>query len=399
MRSSFARTRTPIRRAVAVVTTAVTLTALFGGSAVAAPAPVRAAPASDAPTSGSDPHADIQEQLDTMVARGEPGVAFLATREHRTWTATSGVGDLDTRTPMPRDGQFRAASLTKTMVATVVLQLVEERRLDLSDTLEERLPGLVPDGDRITVAQLLDHTSGLADYASTPTFADPREYAGRTYSPRALVEVAVAAGPVDAPGAAFHYSNTGYVLLGMIVEKLTGRDLPQVLRTRIFHPAGMTASYLPTTFPRLTRPHASGYVKAGELVEITELNPSFAWAAYGVVSTATDLQRFYRSLFRGRLLPAAAVARMRTDVVETGNPIWPSYGYGLEKMTTTCGVELWGHTGSIPGYENVTFSTTDGRRQVTVMMNAHVTDPSSGPMKIGAVNAVNLEFCGVPFTL
>jgi D-alanyl-D-alanine carboxypeptidase len=338
----------------------------------------------------------IQAELDLMVAAGTPGVVVTVAHADGRWRAEAGVSDVDTGGRLPRDGLFRAGSLTKSMVATVVLALVHEEKLSLTGSLGELLPGAVPGGDGIRVEQLLNHTSGLADYVSAPEFTDPARYTSRTYSPTRLVQMANSLGHGE-PGVAWKYSNTNYILLGMIVEKVTLHTLSQELRRRVFLPAGMSRSDLPTTAPYLAGPHASGYYRIDPVprFELTELNPSFAWASYGVVSTATDVQRFYRALFSGKLLPPELVRRMYEDAPATNNPVWPHYGLGLEEMHTTCGVTLWGHTGAIPGYQTYAFATLDGKRQVTV--SANLFSPKDGRQALRAVNTINIEFCGEPW--
>ncbi|AOS64164.1 serine hydrolase domain-containing protein [Actinoalloteichus hymeniacidonis] len=344
-----------------------------------------------------DARADVEAELRRMVDAGAPGVAVTTIEDGSGWQAADGVGNLDDNTPMPEDGAFRAASITKTMVAVAVLQLVDDGSLALTDSLEELVPGLVPDAEQITVEQLLNHTAGLADYTVTLTEQPPSEYGKRTFSPTELVQMGVALGTVGAPGEAFHYSNTGYVLLGMIVETVTGRDLAEVLDTEVWSPSGMTDTTLPITDPRLPAGHPSGYfMQDGQRQDVTEINPSFAWAAYGAVSTAEDLHRFWAGLLSGGLLSPESTEALR-ETVPTGHEFWPSYGLGIEEMATTCGVELWGHTGSIPGYTTVSFATEDGRHQATVLINQQDTGPESALVTIGSMNIVNLEFCGVPY--
>ncbi|MET7334848.1 serine hydrolase domain-containing protein [Nonomuraea sp. NPDC005650] len=345
---------------------------------------------------------DVREALDAAVAAGAPGILARIDDERGTWIATSGKADLDTDRPVPREARFRVASLTKSMVATVILQLVQERELTLEEPISERLPGLVAGGDRITVRQLLNHTSGLADYVAADEFVDPEQYGRRTYTPRRLVAEGERL-PRKAPGR-FAYSNTGYILLGLLVEKVTGHDLRYVLERRIFRPAGMTRSYLPLTAPAVRGPHATGYhlprgadpAEPGALRPITRLNPSFAWAAYGVVSDARDVNRFYQALFGGRLIGADLLAQMRTGVATPQAPVFPKYGLGLESVGLTCG-EMWGATGSIPGYQTFAFADATGKRRMTVSVNVQRNDPKVATMLLAGVDALNRYFCGEPY--
>lgn len=344
-----------------------------------------------------DDRTAIEAEMIRMVEAGAPGVAVTITEGSRSRQAAEGVADLVTSAPMPAEGAFRAASLTKSMVAAAVLRLVDDGRLSLDDTLDRLVPGLVPDDELITVEHLVRHTSGLADYTVTLEEETPDEYGSRTFAPVDLVDMAVALGSVARPGAAFHYSNTGYILLGMIVESITDRSLSEVLHDEIVRPSGMTGTSLPVTDPALPRPHPAGYlVVDGQHHDVTDINPSFAWASYGVVSTAEDLQRFFRGLLTGALLSPELTALLR-ETVPTGHELWPGYGLGVEEMTTTCGTRLWGHTGAIPGYTTMSFATEDGERQVTVLFNQQDVSQEGALVSIGSANIVNLEFCGVPF--
>jgi D-alanyl-D-alanine carboxypeptidase len=294
--------------------------------------------------------------------------------------------------------------VTKSMVAAIVLQLVQEGRLTLDEPIGRRLPGQVEGGDRITVRELLNHTGGLATYDKAAEFDDPERYGRRTYTPRRLIDEAERL-PAPERGR-FSYSNTGYILLGLLVEKVTGRDLGAELDRRIFRPAGMTRSYLPGTYSGIRGSHATGYHlptgadpgKPGALRPITRLNPSFAWAAYGVVSDARDLNRFYQALFGGRLVGGDLLAQMHTGVATPQAPVFPRYGLGLESAGLTCG-ETWGATGSIPGYQTFSFADAKGERRMTLSVNVQRNDPAVAPMLLAAVDALNRYFCGEPYEL
>lgn len=338
----------------------------------------------------------VRQDLDQMVADGEPGVAAQLDDVAGGWAASAGAADLASGAPMPASSVFRAASDTKSVVAAVVLQLVDEGRLRLTDTLADVLPGSVPNASAITIEELLRHTSGLFDYANDAEFSDPATYRWRSYTPAELVNVAVEHAPVSGPGEGFHYANTNYILLGMVIEKVTGHSLGDELAQRVFLPLGMRHTYLPTSFPLVLGPHATGYYRPGDGSEgpapITDLDPSFAWAAYGLVSDADDLHRFYRALLGGRLLSPQTL-RLMLEPISTGNTAFPEYGLGLEGLPLSCGGTVWGHTGSIPGYENFTFSSADGRRQITVLMNIYRVDPAVGAALVVALRIVDGSFC------
>ncbi|WP_219470123.1 serine hydrolase domain-containing protein [Nonomuraea rhizosphaerae] len=348
--------------------------------------------------------AGVRQALEAVVAAGAPGVLARVDDERGTWIGTSGTADLETGAPVPREARFRVASLTKSMVSVTVLQLVREGKVRLDEPIGERLPGLVAGGDRITVRELLNHTGGLADYVSAPEFADPERYGRRTYTPERLIEEAERM-PRPERGR-FAYSNAGYILLGLLVEKVTGHDLGAELDRRVFRPAGMTRSYLPVTSSVIHGPHATGYHlpqgadpgAPGALRPITRLNPSFAWAAYGVVSDARDVNRFYRALFGGRLVGRDLLTLMRTGVATPQAPIFPRYGLGLESVGLTCG-EMWGATGSIPGYQTFGFADEAGARRMTLSINVQRNDPGVALMLLAAVDTLNRYFCGEPYTL
>ena len=215
---------------------------------------------------------------------------------------------------------FRAGSLTKSFVATVVLQLVAEGRLSLSDTLERWLPAILPYGDRVTVHQLLNHTSGVPDYWATVerTLAGSRQGRLRAWTPQALVGLVADQPPGFPPGTAWSYSNTGYVLLGLTVETATGNTLARELGRCIFGPLGLRDTLLPGNSPGIPSPTSRGYsvplspqgeVITGPLLDFTAQNPSWAWAAGALVSTLEDLGHFFRALLGGRLLPPSCWPR------------------------------------------------------------------------------------------
>ena len=357
-----------------------------------APGQVAAAPAEP----------QVQDALDRMVEQGVPGVLYRHSEPGSETVLRSGVADLRTGAPVPQRGRWRVASLTKSVTATIVLQLVHENRLGLDQPLAEVLPDVVPGDERITVRNLLQHNSGLFDYAQAPEFRFPDDYVHRPFAPRQLVDLAIAHGPVAEPGQQWSYSNTNYIVLGMIVEELTGEPLSAVFQHRVLGPAGMRQSYLPVHYPLINGPHATGHHVLPEQTgdptryPLTELDPSFAWASYGMVSGAADMNRFYRTLFRGELLPRPLVDEM-LRAVPGGDPVFPDYGLGLENIELTCGVTLWGHTGSIPGYSSYAFSTADGRQQVSMSLNVFMLGERAVPIIYDAADAINQAVCHQPY--
>jgi D-alanyl-D-alanine carboxypeptidase len=329
---------------------------------------------------------------DTIVEEGSPGALVLVDEGSSRREETSGLAVLEGREPLHARDRFRVGSITKTFVAVVVLQLVGEHRLALGDTVERWLPGLVPNGGRITVRQLLAHTSGLADYADDADFvrrtvAQPR----RQWTPRELVGVALANGPVARPGERFAYASTNYILLGMVVERATGTSLERQLRRRIFAPLGLEdSSFAPDL--RNRRRYAHGYAPSehdgivGSLATARDrstVGASWAWAAGAIVSTASDLSRFLGALLQGRLLSPHLLALMRPAPTAR-------YGLGLAAFHTPCGTAI-GHTGALLGTVSAAWSSRDGRRRVVAMSNSFPLSPSAGAALRRLLDA---SFCG-----
>jgi D-alanyl-D-alanine carboxypeptidase len=333
----------------------------------------------------ADP-AVLQRQLDGVVEAGAPGVVGLVRTGERTWQGASGLGDLRARRPARAGDRFRIGSVTKSFVATVVLQLVGEGRLGLDDHLERWLPGLVPGGEQSTARQLLQHTSGLYNY--TDDLPEPP----RRFRPRELVAIATGHEPLLAPGTQFSYSNTNYILAGLLVERVTGQPLAAQLQQRILQPLGLGDTELPTTQRALAGPHVRGYAPPDEdwrvsdgpggLVDVTEMDTSWAWAAGAMVSTTTDLARFYQALLGGQLLTPELLKQMRTTVDASQAGHGTRYGLGLEVLRLGCGVELWGHGGSLEGYGTTAFSTPDADRQLVMVTNLQ-PEPEPGAPESG----------------
>ena len=274
--------------------------------------------------------------------------------------------------------RFRVASIAKTYTATVVLQLVGEGKLRLTDTVERWLPGLVPHGDKISIRQLLNHTSGLADFEYDPTVLAPY-LAGdlsHRWAPRKLVQIAVSHPPLFAPGTDESYSSTNYLLAGLIVEARTGHTLGSELNRRIFQPLHLSATSFPTT-ARMPSPHAHGYlvIEKPPASDVTGLYP-FPWAAGAIISNAADTATFYRVLLAGRLLSPKMLSAMQVTHAQKHFDIpGQRYGLGLARYTTACGT-AWGHNGAFPGYYAYNFTSGDGQRQSVLEVNA---DPTSVP--------------------
>ncbi|WSK10002.1 beta-lactamase family protein (plasmid) [Kitasatospora sp. NBC_01300] len=310
---------------------------------------------------------NVQSSLNALVKDdGLPAaLASVKGRDGRTRTYTAGVGDVATGAKPPVDGQVRIGSNTKTFTAVVVLQLVAEGKVDLDAPAETYLPGLLRgdgiDGRHITVRQLLQHTSGLPDYVDKDSIlTNP----GRYYEPRELLDAALSQKAHFAPGARWEYSNTNYLLAGLIIQKVTGRPLGEEVNRRIVDRIGLRHTYFPAPGDTgIREAHPKGYNRDadGSLRDYTELDPSWGWAAGAAVSTPSDVTRFYTALLGGRLLPAAQLAEMRTTVPADEVVAGARYGLGLMSRPLSCGGVYWGHGGTIPGYYTAGGATDDGR--------------------------------------
>jgi D-alanyl-D-alanine carboxypeptidase len=328
----------------------------------------------------SSPPRELQRHADAIHALGIVGVqARLVTGDGRHHVVTSGVADLRTGRPVPPDGRVRVASTVKAFSATVALQLVGEGRLRLDDPVERWLPGVVRgngnDGRRITVRHLLQQTSGIHDdIPDHTTEADFQRHRYDVYPPEQLVARAMAHEPDFKPGEGWGYSNTGYILLDLIIERITGRHWYDEVDRRIVRPLGLTQTFWPGYSPALPRPHARGYqpFETGALVDTTE--QVVADTSSAVISTTRDVNTFFRALFGGRLLRPAQLAEM-TRTVPVGPDlaaIMPGarYGLGIFQRPLPCGGTYWSHPGGWSGYITDNGVTADGRRSVVLSVSS-----------------------------
>ncbi|MFC9756826.1 serine hydrolase domain-containing protein [Streptomyces sp. NPDC056921] len=344
-----------------------------GGAALPAGAVAKTTAVESAGHGFATEQARLQEILQRLTTvDGAPG-ALVEVRDRRGSTVlTSGVADVKSQAPVNRDSRFRIGSMTKMFTATTMLQLVGEHRVRLDAPVERYLPGVVRghgnDGRKITVRQLLQHTSGLPDFLDhlkpQEVVADPLV----RYDPRDLVDMALKYPRVFEPGTDWDYSNTNYLLAGLIIEKVTGHTYAREVRERIIEPLHLRETSVPRG-SAIPGPHPRGYAQPGQdvpLLDITEVDPSVGGAAGGMISSGTDLNRFLGALLRGDLLhPAELREMMKTR--DTGNEDGRAYGLGLESRPLPGGL-YWGHAGDFLGFETMAGATVDGRR-ATVMVN------------------------------
>ncbi|WP_024755540.1 serine hydrolase domain-containing protein [Streptomyces exfoliatus] len=374
--------------AVRTARTVVAATLVAGLAATALAAPALAAPAP-----AKQDHAAAQRALQAAVDAGVPGAVAQARDGRTAWTGTAGERKGDDR--------YRVGSITKTFVATVLLQLQAEGRIDLDDPVEKWLPGVVRgnghDGRKITVRQLLNHTSGVYSVTSDPGFQEKifgpgfLEHRYDRWTPKQLVDIAMTHAPDFAPGTAWNYSNTNYVLAGMVIEKVTGRPYGKAVENRIIKPLKLRATSVPGADVRMPKPSSPAYSTLSAepnatVHDVSRLSPTLAYAAGEMISDSNDLQTFYRALLKGKLLPKAELREMTTTVPISPELPGAGYGLGLMKQKLSCGKEIWGHGGGIHGSSSDAQATRDGNHSIALNFNADWTGDTQAVLEG--------EFCG-----
>ncbi|MFJ3877768.1 serine hydrolase domain-containing protein [Streptomyces sp. NPDC090077] len=356
------------RAGTALAAASLLLTALCAGQAPAAGVPGRA-----------DVDAATAERLDEAVTAamkkaGIPGVTVGLWFDGRgSYERSFGTADTATGAPMKTDLFTRIGSVTKTFTVTALLQLVDDGRLRLDDPVSRHLDG-VPGGDRITVRQLAEMRSGLFDYTQdTKWLATLRADPTRSWTPRELLGIAFRHPAQFPPGARWQYSNTNTVLLGLLVEKMSGQDLSSYLRAHVLDPVGLDDTALPKG-AEIPSPYAHGYTDFtpdGKVADASRWNPSWAWAAGAMTSTLDDLHTWVPALTGGKLPdgsrllePGTQAQRMR--MLPTGHR---GVGYGLGIAE----IDGWvGHNGELPGYETIAARLPQEGAVLVVIVNSDV---------------------------
>jgi D-alanyl-D-alanine carboxypeptidase len=278
-------------------------------------------------------------------SRAAPTSAIVYVSDHgRASVTTSGA-------PRPRaTQQFRIADVTQTFTATIVLQLAEEGKLRLEDPIERYLPGVVPGGRHITIRELLAHSSGLANYTD---YTDWLAQVDRSTSIRPIDVLRFAASqpPVAPPNSGYQYSNSDYIALGLIIERVTGRSFAQELEQRILQPLGLRNTELATT-------------RTPADLQDQGMNPNLSWAAGGIVSDAPDLARFFSALLTARLVSHGSLAQMQ-QTIALGDGLNVADGLGISATRVPCGL-AWGQSGSILDYATLVVATQDGNRVAVI---------------------------------
>ncbi|MFF4821095.1 serine hydrolase domain-containing protein [Kitasatospora sp. NPDC001309] len=389
--------KTRLLRPLAVAAAAAVLAATGAVPALAAGQDGPALPAPDT--------AGVQSALQATTAAGAPG-AFAVISDHgdddRTRSLTVGKADLD-GTPMNSAWRFRVGSNSKMFTAVLVMQLAQEGRIDLDKPLRDYLPaGTLPDGWAMTGRQVMEHRAGIYDHTNDlleqageeTTAAFEARIRSTVYTPAQMVAMSVKHGQQYTPGSRYSYSNTDFVLMGMAVENLTGRPYADVLRERIIEPLGLTQTSFVVPDQRIEGAHVTGYLtnddRTKPLLDSTEQNGSWVWAAGAVISTASDLDRFLGALMagdNGGLVSDDSLRQMEAAIPTPTAKI--SYGLGLRRISLTCG-DVYGHGGIVQGFQTQSFATPDGKRSVVVFANAS----NNGSVTQGLMNALEPAFCG-----
>ncbi|PGB12445.1 serine hydrolase domain-containing protein [Bacillus toyonensis] len=317
----------------------------------------------------------VKQAVRDALQLGYPGILAKISEGGKTWSYAAGVANQSSKKPMKTDFRFRIGSVTKTFTATVILQLAGENRLNLDDSIEKWLPGVIQgngyDDKQITIRQLLNHTSGIANYTRSKDFniMDTK----KSYTAEELVKMGISMPPDFAPGKSWSYSNTGYVLLGILIETVTGNSYAEEIENRIIEPLELSNTFLPGNSSVIPgTKHARGYIQldgASEPKDVTDYNPSMGSSAGDMISTADDLNKFFSYLLGGKLLKEQQLKQMLTTV-PTGEAALGRYGLGIYETKLPNGVSIWGHGGSIPGFVTFAGGTLGGKHTLAVNLNS-----------------------------
>lgn len=326
--------------------------------------------------------AKLRATLDATHDAGMYGL-FSETRDgNTTWAGASGVADVRTGRAVAPGMRQRVGSITKSFVATAILQQVEKGRISLDAPVGQYAPDLVPGprGQQITVRMLLNHTSGIGDYigAAFPSFMElsPKsldDFRFRDVRPEQLIKWGLQAPSTGEPGERWSYSNTNYIIAGRLLEKVTGTKAEQYIARNVIDKAGLKHTYFPSS-PWIAGSHSRMYESLYQHVEpprdYSTYNMSWAWTAGALVSTMDDLNRFYRRLLTGGLIGKNALAQMKrtVPVKDADGNVLMNYGLGLYALDLPCGT-FWGHDGAVFGAGTQSLSSAGGARQISVALN------------------------------
>ncbi|MEY9942038.1 serine hydrolase domain-containing protein [Streptacidiphilus sp. MAP5-3] len=353
--------------------------------------------AAPAPVEGSGEDRRLQGLLDGLVreAGGPPGAIVVLRSDERTIVVRTGTSDVESGR-LPRAGDhMRIASVAKAFSGAVALRLVSCGLLSLDDTISKRLPDLPADWGRVTLRQLLQHTSGLPDFSRAPAFGNIlRKDPHHRFDSRRLLQF-VADKPLNfTPGSRYAYSNSDNIAVALMAEAVTHQRYETLLDELVYEPLELDDTSLPAGFT-LPRPYLHGYaVTATGPEDVSTLfGNSGVWASGGVVSTPRDLATFVAAYAAGHLVSPSVRRQQRMFIDGNSEPPGPGRneaGLAIFRYATRCGV-VYGHTGNTPGYTQLAVATPDGSRSMTFSVNAQIT-PASSPAVFAKMRAVEEDF-------
>lgn len=341
------------------------------------------------PNRTSDSLNSLESSLGTLVDQSftelqVPGAIIgVWMNGYEPWKKTLGVSNLSTNAPIQFDDKMRIGSVTKTFTGTVLLQLVDEGKISLIDKLSKYFPDF-PNGDNITIDEVGNMSSGIYNYSEDTAWANKMfEYMNTSFTPMELIDVALKHPPYFAPGSSVHYSNTNFILLGLIIEKITGNPLQTEIQNRILTPLGMVHSNLAVNsdFPD---PHARGYLYEDSTsmapLDVTDMNPSWGWAAGSMISTLGDLSLYAKPLATGKLVSAKSQADrlMWSKAFDLPAGSWANkplnYGFAIADFDGAIG-----HNGGIPGFNTFMGYLPDKDATIIVLVNMQDNKKGFGP--------------------
>lgn len=377
-----------------LITAAVAALAVAGATATAIADPLNSNDTSSS-SDGSLATKKLKAALAKIEDAGAPSAVAQVRDGSEKWSKSVGNrstgGDEKTK---PND-QVRIGSLTKSMMSTIILQLSDEDKINVNDELDKYLPGLLPYDKPITIRQLMSHTSGVPDFFTDiyPSLRDGSSADLKTerlneYTPEQIIKTATQR-PLDfAPGSNYKYSNTGYYILGLVIEDITGDSVKDLVNDRVLKPTGLKHTHFPTGDENvISGDHPKPYFVGddGDLIDTDKWSPSQTWAAGATVSTTSDVNKFFRAMFDGTLLPT----KLRDEAFKLTEQSDNSYGLGIQAIPANCelipGGTAYGHTGGTLGHSTLSFHSPDGKREMSLTYNL---DDQMKPNKELA-NAIN----------
>jgi D-alanyl-D-alanine carboxypeptidase len=323
----------------------------------------------------------LQSTLDKWRLRADiPAVVLGVADSDGTWMSASGTLERAGTTPVTTEARFRIASITKVFVSVVVLQLVQEGKLDLDDPLSRHLPDYRE--QRVTIRQLLNHTSGIPDYSMSDGFnKELLNHRERQWTAAEVLALVKDTEPDFAPGTDYAYSNTDYILLGEVIGEISGRSWAQEVRRRILDPLNLDSTHI-AGFERVPEPVIPGYFDADNDGDVENIETGGPWPALetsegpagAMISTAPDLLAFGDALFHERLVSEPTLRAMVAD--GPYHPRFSNYGLGLEILRPDYRTTMWGHGGFVPGFKSALWYVPSRDAVIVVLANDARANPA-----------------------